>query len=212
MQQNQSDIFRQDSQQLYYAELCNALYERELPLLAGIANESVLRRRLKGISYHIKRAAQEMLKHQGPLQIDIHNASWQSKQASRPPKHAEPTKTQQWFTQSASLGMPVPVQCEHLGILHLELDSIDRLDAEQHRLHLNKHGWFSVNGELLQNNQNGWVYQLGLPTRSTMAAACCGHVWKHDKRTQPRTLSLRELLLSNQINWKSFKKPLKMTG
>lgn len=208
MQQNQSDIFRHDNQQLHFAELCNALYERELPQLAKITNLSLLQRRLKGISHHIKRAAEDMLRHQGPLQLDIHNASWQFKQSTRPPKTVEPEKLSQWFSHYACFGMPLPVICEHLGILHLELDSIDRLEPEQSRLHLNKHGWFSFTGQSEQPLQTDWQKALLLPVRNTLGAACCGHMWKHGNKTQPRTLSLRELLLSNKINWKDFKKPL----
>lgn len=207
MQQDQSDIFRNDSQQLHYAELCNALYERELPQLAKIANPSLLQRRLLGLSHHIKRVAQAMLKHQGPLQLDIHNASWQCRQSAQPPKATELLKNNQWFDRNACLGMPVPVCCEHLGILHLELDSIDRLEPEHQRLHLNKHGWFSFSGQSESHIPHGSTSML-LPMKKSLIPACCGHLWKHNNKTQPRTLSLRELLLSNQINWKDFKKPL----
>ncbi|GGD72836.1 hypothetical protein [Lacimicrobium alkaliphilum] len=208
MQQNQSDIFRRDNQQLHYAELCNALYERELPQLTRIANLSLLHRRLKGLSHHIKRAAEEMLKHQGPLQIDIHNASWQCRQSARPPKATDPSRNHQWFGLHGAFGMPVPVCYEHLGLLHLELDSIDRLDPQQSRLHLNKHGWFAFDGHCQQEARAGVQLSLLVPSKTTLSAACCGHVWKHAGKYQPRTLSLRELLLSNKINWKNFKKPL----
>ena len=58
--QHQVDIFANDAHQRQYAELCNALYERELMSLAqgASANASLLKRRLSGLSHHIKRAAE----------------------------------------------------------------------------------------------------------------------------------------------------------
>ncbi|GAB3034690.1 hypothetical protein [Bowmanella dokdonensis] len=207
MQSGQTDIFRDDQAQLHYAELCNALYERELLSLAQSSNLSLLKRRLKGLSHHIKRVASSMLAHQGPLELDIHNASWQARHAAHCPGHGSDGKLFEWLHKHACLGLPVPVWLGELGCEHLELDSVDRIDRENRCLHLNKHGWFSLDGTH-QDHQYLETRKLLLPTKPTLTAACCGHSWKHQRRTQPRTLSLRELLLSNQINWKNFRKPL----
>ncbi|MDF2178277.1 hypothetical protein P2G88_08440 [Aliiglaciecola sp. CAU 1673] len=207
MHPNQTDIFRDDKAQLQYAELCNALYERELSLLAQSGNLSLLQRRLKGLSHHIKRAAAAMLTHQGPLEVDVHNASWQAKQAAQCPANGDQQKTSLWLSQYAYMGMPVAVHICHLGQEHLELDSIDRIEIEKHRLHLNKHGWFNLSGKL-QDEDASQLKQLLVPAKNNLLAACCGHSWKHQRKSVPRTLSLRELLLSTQINWKNVKKPL----
>ncbi|AWL12534.1 hypothetical protein HMF8227_02073 [Saliniradius amylolyticus] len=204
MNARQTDIFRSDAQQLAFAELCNALYERELLQLAHSNNKSLLPRRLKGLSHHIRHAAEAMMQHDGPLEVDVHNASWQSKQAARCPAKPAPEKCQQWFSQHAQLGMPVPIRVHELGMEHLELDSVDRIDAEEGLIHTNKYGWFALTGSHQEHDR----YHLLIPTKATLTAACCGHGWKHNKKAQPRALTLRELLLSNQINWKDPKKPM----
>ncbi|WP_102798305.1 hypothetical protein [Bowmanella denitrificans] len=205
MQSNQTDIFRDDKAQLQYAELCNALYERELLALSQNASLSLLQRRLKGLSHHIKRVAAGMLQHAGPLQLDIHNASWQARQSAHCPQGKDKIDTLHWFKQHACFGLPVPVWQHHLGIEHLELDSIDRLELQNDRLHLNKHGWFHLDGLPQPHSVDK---ALLVPGKTTLSAACCGHSWKHAHKSLPRTLSLRELRLANQINWKSLKQPL----
>ena len=81
----QIDIFSDDQRQLHYAELCNALYERELASLSQqkISNISLLQRKIAGLRHHVKRAAYSLLQHQTPLDVDVHNASWQAKQAAK---------------------------------------------------------------------------------------------------------------------------------
>lgn len=65
----QIDIFSDDQRQLHYAELCNALYERELASLSQqkISNISLLQRKIAGLRHHVKRAAYSLLQHQTPL-------------------------------------------------------------------------------------------------------------------------------------------------
>ncbi|MBT1064942.1 hypothetical protein KJY73_15215 [Bowmanella sp. Y26] len=205
MQSNQTDIFRDDSQQLQFAELCNALYERELQTLAQSGNLSLLQRRLKGLTHHIKRIAASMLQHDGPLQLDIHNASWQAKQAPHCPRNDNPTDTQAWFKQHLCLGLPVPVWQHQTGIEYLELDCIDKFDLAEGRLHLNKNGWFMLDGSPV--SENSQQRALLVPKKATLSAACCGHSWKQGHRFHPHTLSLRELRLVSQINWKNSKIP-----
>lgn len=206
--QHQVDIFAKDQQQLHFAELCNALYERELLSLAqhGPKNVSLLQRRLAGLSHHIKRAAENLLANQAPIDIDVHNGSWQGKQAAKcVANKVSSNKTLLWFNQHVSLGIAVPVYLNDLGTEMIELDSIDRIDHEQSKVHINKHGWFGLDGQHLeQQKQHYSQKRLLLPNKATMTAACCGHSWNHKGRSQTRTLSLRELLLSTSINWKTF--------
>ena len=206
---HQVDIFANDQQQLQFAELCNALYERELQSLAHqkANNVGLLQRRLSGLTHHIRRAAEHLLNHQAPIEVDVHNGSWQAKQAAKcvAIKH-DTEKTQDWYERYAKMGLVVPVYVMEMGVEHLELDSIDRIDSESSRVHTNKHGWFTVEGSPEKAEQSSMHRKLLLlPNKASMSAACCGHSWNHRGRTQPRALSLRELLLSTTINWKTFR-------
>jgi hypothetical protein len=205
----QSDIFCDSQHQRYFAEICNALYERELLVLSqtNFTNISLLQRRLAGLRHHIKRVAFHFINHNGPLAVDVHNASWQAKQATKcMAAKNSPAKAAAWFGVYARLGLPVPVHVATLGAQHIELDCIDRI--EEQRLHLNKYGWYSLNGEpdVSDNKQSDALQtRLLLPNKAMLSAACSGHSWDHKGRTAPRTLSLRELLLSANINWKTFR-------
>lgn len=205
----QSDIFCDSQQQRYVAEICNALYERELFILSQtkFTNISLLQRKIGGLRHHVKRAAFHFLHHNGPLTVDVHNASWQAKQATKcmAAKH-DPAKATAWFSVYSRLGLPVPLHVSTIGAEHIELDSIDRI--EKQRVHLNKYGWFTLDGEpeMVHSNDAGAVNTTLLqPNKALLSAACCGHSWDHNGRTAPRTLSLRELLLSANVNWKNFR-------
>jgi hypothetical protein len=208
---NQSNIFSDEHRQQHFAELCNALYERELQVLAQqkISNISILQRKIGGLRHHIKRAADQFLSHAGPLQVDLHNGTWQSKQtANCMAGNFDRDKTQLWYVKYARFGLCVPVHVSELGIEHIELDSLDRIEVEDKRMHLNKHGWFSFNGDnsAEQRDDVRSVQKRVLkPSKALLAAACCGHTWNHKGRSQPRTLSLREVLLSASIDWKNFR-------
>lgn len=206
--QHQVDIFSSDQHQLEFAELCNALYERELLVLSqqSNGNASLLKRRLSGLSHHIKRAAEQLLSNPSPIEVDVHNGSWQSKQSGKcVQSKITSEKNQNWFNQHAKMGIAVPVYIMEIGVEKLELDSIDKIDHKAQELHLNKHGWFSFDGTALGAENSRYAEKrLLLPNKSTMSAACSGHTWNHKGKTQPRTLTLRELLLSTTINWKKF--------
>lgn len=206
----QVNIFSDDLRQLHFAELCNALYERELNHLSqkNFNSISLLQRQIGGLKHHIKRAAYNLLQHQTPLQIDVHNASWQAKQAAKcPAKLLELDKTLSWFSHPFELGVCVPVYINELGAEHIELDSIDRFDIEQSKLHLNKWGWFNFNGTPVnpQSDVKAASAQLLKPSKLLFTAASCGHSWNHKGRSQPRLLTLRELMLSFSINWQTFR-------
>lgn len=184
-------------------------------------NISLLQRKLGGLRHHIKRAAYHFIHHNGPLLVDVHNASWQAKQSANciAKKH-DASKTESWFTQYARSGLPVAIYISDLNGDHLELDSIDRIDTDNQRLHSNKCGWFNMDGTSVNTDQASVAafqnpanspntansQQLLLrPSKAVFSAACCGHTWNHKGRSQPRTLTLRELLLSGSINWKNFR-------
>ncbi|MCV2883334.1 hypothetical protein OE749_01315 [Aestuariibacter sp. AA17] len=203
----QIDIFSQDKQQLAYSQLCNALYERELLALAHLSESQVptLQHKLTNLSKHVKRTADHLLNANAPINVDIHNASWQAKQVAKcPASDWDAAKTESWFIKHASMGIAVPVYVNNNGVEHIELDSIDRIDQHQSRLHCNKFRWFHFNGQPA-NESASTLKRVLHPTKSTMVAACCGHVWNHKGRAQPRPLTLRELLLSSTINWKTFR-------
>ncbi len=191
-----------------FAELCNALYERELHYLAvqGPKQISLLQRRLSGLSHHIKRAARFLAQNNVPIDVDTHNASWQAKQAKHSPARVDQNdKTSDWYQRHAQPGLVVCIRVQQLDCEHIELDAIDRVQAENQTLHLNKFGWFNFAGLSLNDSPDANA-QLTLqkPTKALFTAACCGHCWNHKGRVLPRTLTLRELLLSTTINWKNF--------
>jgi hypothetical protein len=106
------------------------------------------------------------------------------------------------------LGLCLPVHVSALGVEHIELDSLDRIEAEDKRMHLNKHGWFDFNGNHVgakSDKVHGVQKRLLKPSKTLLTAACCGHTWDHKGRSPPRPLSLRELLLSSSINWQNFR-------
>ena len=103
----------------------------------------------------------------------------------------------------ASLGLVVPVRYQTPELKTIFLDSIDRVDHTYNRLHLNYRGWFTFSGE----GETG-TEQLLKPNKRIMTAACCGHQWNHRGRINPRTLTLRELLLVATLDWKKFQAAL----
>jgi hypothetical protein len=207
----QVDIFSDGQSQLHYAELCNALYERELASLSQqkISNINLLQRKIAGLRHHVKRAAYSLLQHQSPLQVDMHNASWQAKQAAKcMANNYVANKTQQWFSNDIQMGCTIAVHVKRLGCEHIELDSIDKIELSSHRVHTNKFGWFNIDGEFTEDNYrliDALSLRLLKPTKAVLTAACCGHKWDYKGKGQQRALSLRELLLSLSINWKTFR-------
>lgn len=202
---HQTNIFNLSSKYPNFAELSNALYERELQVLANskITDPILIKRKLKGLSHHVKNATMNLLNGEAPIEVDVHNGSWQAKQSAKCRLSSQtPDKTLQWYAQIVQQGSIVPVYVEILGEQHIELDCVDILSSD--RLHLNKFGWFSKSGEYFDIVPKKAKYLLLKPTKSIMIAACAGHRWTPKGRTIPRALSLRELLLSTEINWKNF--------
>ena len=212
---HQSDFFNaveSDTSQRTVAELCNALYERELLLLAqqGPTQTSLLRRRIAGLSHHVKRTARFLAAGSVPLELDAHNASWQAKQAAKSPARiSDDDKTLEWYSQYAKVGLVVPVRVQEFDNEHIELDSIDRVQQENQTLHVNKFGWFDFSGTPVESparfeGKAHLKLTLLKPSKTIVTAACCGHSWNHKGRISPRTLSLREILLVSTVDWRRF--------
>ncbi len=204
---HQTDIFHLSSKYPNFAELSNALYERELQVLANstISDPVLLKRKLKGLTHHIKNACLYLLEGKAPIDVDVHNGSWQYKQSAKCPLSSQsPDRTLTWYSQTAKQGDVVPVYVEILGEQHIELDCIDIMAND--RLHLNKFGWFSKSGEYFDIVPKQAKYLLLKPTKSILASGCAGHRWTVRGKAIPRALSLRELLLSTEIEWHRFVK------
>lgn len=209
---SQNTLWQTNKQNNDFAELCNALYEREVHLLAN-SNIQNLQGRLKSLPHYINRTANRMVNVNeaglSPLSLDVQNATWSAKQAS---KLSVLVQNEQdvfsWYIKlisqnhKASLGLVVPI----LKTEHIVLDSIDRIDIEKSRIRTNVSGWFS----LAENNPDSTVHLLK-PTKKVMLAACAGHQWQDQINTtklRPIMPSLRELLISCAIDWQNFKRPL----
>ncbi|WP_206483843.1 hypothetical protein [Thalassotalea sp. G2M2-11] len=201
----QTSLWQDESQSADFAELCSALYEREIIHLADADSKSVqlIQGRLKSLPHYIKRTAHMMLQCQTPLDLDIQNASWSAKQATHMPLTGQDIEqVNHWYlSQPLKHGLVVPV----VENTHIVLDSIDRIDSENHRFRTNLHGWFSLTDECENVDENK---RLLKPTKRVMTAACAGHCWLNDRKAHPIIPSLRELLLSCAINWRNFKQPL----
>lgn len=212
----QSDIFSLRSvshagSSAEFAELCNTLYESELKILAesSLDDARALKRRLGSIGHYVRRAAQALLvaahRPDNPLQFDVQNASWLSRQRPRPPIPKLSPAT--WLQKHAQLAMPLPVleklPAQQGAIESIRLDTVDEIDISGERIHLNQSGWFEFSG--LQENPDGKrQLQLLRPDKASMVAACAGHRWGPAGRLAPHPLSLRELLLTSTISWGGF--------
>ncbi len=228
---SQNSLWQTNQQNNAFAEICNALYERELNLLANIETATVqsVQGRLKSLPYYINRTANMMtqVSEQGssPLTLDVQNASWSTKQASKLPVSGENVQAiSEWYLDLIAknnkllLGLVVPV----LRGEHIALDCIDKIDSDKKRIRTNASGWFSLLGfsePALNNaiksaikrpiNNPANNYQLLKPNKKVMLSACAGHCWQRGDKARPIIPSLRELLLSCAINWQNFHKTLK---
>lgn len=232
----QSLLWQSAQQSSDFAELCNALYERELITLAR--NECLalasLQGRIKSLPHYVKRTAFALLKAQTPLALDIQNASWLAKQVTRSPEISQLSAYDEtviaWYkSQQLVHGLVVPIALNG----HIVLDCIDRIDLEKQQFRTNVYGWFYLTdneavrgaGNKAKNEHNRaseadieadseeesevTCHKVNLlkPTKKVMSAACAGHRWENGQKLQPIMPSLRELLLSCTINWRNFKQP-----
>ncbi|HET8817534.1 MAG TPA: hypothetical protein VFM61_08820 [Pseudidiomarina sp.] len=202
---SQGDIFQPLTKQGGFAELCTALYERELLVLSqlNVASTVSLQRRLKSVPYYVQQAARGMLEQSFPLELDQQNASWQAPQKARLNfTEAQRKKLQTWLIKQARLGVVTVVYDFNQTQQRVVLDSIDRIDAAKRRVHLNQYGWFDYDGKSLEIDDAGYLnWQLARPDAQSLTPALCGHQWNHKGKTEPRTLSLREVLLATTLKW-----------
>lgn len=206
--QEQTFLWQQRPNQQLFAELCNAFYERELARLYSDSQLDLLllQKRLAALPYYIKRAAEHICDLHTPLDLDSQNGSWISSQAAKPmSSKADEEKTQGFYSRYAQMALVTPISVLHSGIEQVVLDSIDEIDLVGERLHCNEHGWFRFNGQYIESTS---VLNKTLlkPSKASMSAACCGHQWLNARRTSPRLLSLREMLLATRVNWRQFSK------
>lgn len=188
-----------------YAELCNALYERELNVLASSDISSILtvKGRLKSLPHYIKRTAHLMTQTSSPLNLDAQNANWSAKQTTKMPLSGQEfDKVWAWYGKlKIQLGLVVPIALED----RIVLDSIVRVDQNKQRFCTNVYGWFTADN----TGQTSPTFpRLLKPTQKVMIAACTGHCWQTKGKGRPKMPTLRELLLSCDINWQNFKQPL----
>lgn len=193
----QVDIWQSDAQRVLYAQLCNAFYAREITRLVSEPSEQRLRAILKSLPYYIERAATRVVNGQVPFVLDPQNGSWLDKQKAKPPSQDD---LADFYSRYKKLGLIVPLLLDNANQTRVAIDSIDQVS--DNKLHCNEHGWFDCQGRSLE----GQTALLLKPTKATMSAACCGHQWRFNKRCAPRVLSLREMLLTSNINWRNLKR------
>lgn len=189
-----------------FLELCNAMYEREIKdvITSNFSNAQQVQNKLKSLPHYIKRTAGSMLNVESPMLLDLQNASWSIKQSKHPPiKEQTRDNIKQWYTSTnLTLGLIVPVlMCSH-SKSRVILDCIDKIDLENERFRTNFCGWFYLQKDPMNNDNNLLLLK---PNKKVLSAACGGHQWQGNSRTSPFTLSLRELLLSCQINWHNLR-------
>ncbi|MBU2919106.1 MAG: hypothetical protein ACJAZB_001722 [Psychrosphaera sp.] len=206
----QTFLWQNRTGQQIFAELSNALYERELMRLSQDADISAeaLKKRLGSMAFYIKKAAEHISELYTPLDLDSQNGSWISAQSVKPHSiKAQPDKTRIFYLEHAKMALVVPISVSHYGIEQIVLDTIDEIDLDNDQIHCNEHGWFTLSGHE-QSKSTIYTKSLLKPSKAIMAAACCGHQWLNQRRTSPRLLSLREMLLASRINWRQFSKLL----
>ncbi|SES79657.1 hypothetical protein [Thalassotalea agarivorans] len=187
-----------------YAELCSALYEREirqLTLQEQLSTQTI-QGRLKSLPYYVTRLANMMDRAETPLDLDSQNATWQAKQSAHVPLSGQ-DDIWDWYTKEGlELGAIIPVLEDN----KIVLDSIERIDIEGKGIRTNAHGWFNANQLVSARGA-----RLLKPTKRVLMSACAGHTWTNNQKATPTIPTLRELLLSCVINWKNFRKPLKLS-
>lgn len=207
--QQQPHLWQDVQSNLIFADLCNALYERELKKLSTDINQpqKLLLKRIGSLPYYIKRASERILANDTPLSLDSQNASWLHRQSSKCPGPTQKADDiAKFYRQHAKHALVVPIYHIKMGEERMTLDTIDGVDNDGQRVHTNENGWFKLNGEPqdAHNHHN----RLLKPTKTCMSGACSGHKWPNHKGNNARALSLREMLLATSINWKNLSKTL----
>ncbi|MCC5856427.1 MAG: hypothetical protein JJU10_12220 [Idiomarina sp.] len=204
MVRTQRDIFDSNEQSSAHAELCSALYQRELTSLSySDMDLARIQRRLRSLPFYITKAAWAVLQTPTPLLLDTQNASWQSDQSAKPPSTTAPATLEKWLDRHIAPGLPLPVLVYANNETVVAVDSVDRVDRDSRTLHLNKWGWFTYSGDSL----DGELARVLKPTKKTVTAAVCGHRWSTHGKQIPQPLSLREFMLTSLFRWPDFEQP-----
>lgn len=201
----QPQLWDSNQNALVFADLCNALYERELKKLSLESQIPLqhLQKRIASLPFYIKRASERIIDFYSPLDLDSQNASWIYRQPTECPAiKQKPLDISKFYQANAKMGLIVPIYTNSVGEEQIKLDSIDGIKLEQNQIHTNEHGWFNCDGSSPQQSE----LRLLKPMKVIMTCACSGHRWLNSKRTSARALSLREMLLATNINWKNFAK------
>lgn len=204
----QQDFSEESKKLLAYAQLCNVFYERELKLLSEDEQPlEKLKKRLQSLPFYIKRAAESLIALDNPLHLDTQNGTWSSKQKRKcPADKVSDEENKHWLVKNAQIGLIVPVLVTNKGESSLKLDCIDAIDVD--RIRLNEHGWFDFSGACQEDTVE--YKRLLRANKELVCAAASGHQWIGKDPTLPRTLSLRELLLTTTLNWRNLNKPINM--
>ncbi len=197
----QAEIWQTDAERALYAQLCNAFYAREIARLVDEPDAARLRRLLTSLPYYVERLAMRIVSGNAPLQLDPQNGSWLGKQKTIPPVY-NTNDSQDFYSHYAKRGLIVPVLINEQQCSRVRIDSLDQVS--DNKIHCNELGWFKTSGESLKHQH----IKLLKPAKGVMIAACCGHRWQFNQRTTPKRLSLREMLLASNINWRNLKRPL----
>lgn len=108
----QTTIFSSGSvRQAFYAELCNALYDKSIQELAEHSSleASTLKQRLASLTYHINLAAEKLINCTTPLDLDVYNGSWQGPQSKTcQADKANPDTTAKWLEKTWKLDSTYP--------------------------------------------------------------------------------------------------------
>ncbi len=98
---SQSSLWQINTETGDFAELCNALYQREISIIAksDYISASAVQARLQSMSYYITRTAHAMVhvisQEHSPLLLDTQNASWSAKQSTKIPLAGQHTEREQ---------------------------------------------------------------------------------------------------------------------
>ncbi len=200
-EQQQVDMWQTDTKKVLYAQLCNAFYQREVQRLVAEPDADRLRRQLKSLPYYIERAATLVIDADSPFNLDPQNGTWLAKQKPTPPE-INTAANELFYQKNAKAGLIIPVLIRSDEQICVRIDSLDQVS--DNKLHCNELGWFDFAGHGLEQPEA----QLLKPSKLAFTAACCGHQWLFSKRCLPRVLSLREMLLAGNINWRNVKRPI----
>ncbi|MBU2894313.1 hypothetical protein KO495_13445 [Colwellia sp. D2M02] len=222
----QANLWQTQIDSSSFAELCAALYQREINVLAqgDFPHCQALQARLKSLPHYVSRTAHAMVQvnnqQHSPLLLDVQNANWSAKQNSILPLSGQAIDdVNRWYlTSNIRVGLVVPIINRTSKQATIVLDCVDRIDLAKGRVRTNVAGWFELTHSTLEDETSKKLksfsndQQLLKPNKKVMMAACAGHTWQGSHKSAPLLPSLRELLLSCNINWKNFKKTAVVTN